>query len=248
MCTFKNIDCIRSKKGVMVLLVNIQAATDELHKAFRLLNEKFFRGELPEPAITIQTGGKRNTMGWCSRVPLWADAEGKIQLYELNIAAEYLNIDFYETMDTMLHEMVHLYNKVNGIQDVSRGGQYHNKRFRDECLRRGFYYERKQPDPKLGWSYAKITDETKRKIDSFEIDRSVFVIARNTFGTVIKGDQAGDEPEPNSNDSPQEEGGRGGKRRSHIRKYICNSCGTSVRASKKVNIRCDDCDQKMEEA
>ncbi|MEK5163189.1 SprT-like domain-containing protein [Paenibacillus sp. FSL R5-0527] len=223
-------------------MVNIEAATEELHRAFRCLNEAFFDGELSEPAITIQTGGKRSTMGWCSRSPIWLDSEGKIQLYEINIAAEYLNNDFYETMDTMLHEMVHLYNKIHGVQDVSRGGQYHNKRFRDECLRRGFYYPSNEPDKKLGWSFAKITDETKAKIDRFKINRDVFVIARNTFGTVVS--------VPAAEGGPSESGESAGKgdtqrKKSHIRKYVCPGCGNSVRASKMVNIRCDDCDEKM---
>ncbi|GIP08855.1 hypothetical protein J1TS5_10250 [Paenibacillus macerans] len=222
-------------------MVNIEAATEELHRAFRCLNEAFFDGELPEPAITIQTGGKRSTMGWCSRSPIWLDSEGKIQLYEINIAAEYLNIDLYETMDTMLHEMVHLYNKIHGVQDVSRGGQYHNKRFRDECLRRGFYYVFSEPDKKLGWSFAKITDETKAKIDQFKLNRDVFVIARNTFGTVVSAPTTeGESPETEAAGN-----GEAQRKKSHIRKYICPGCGNSVRASKVVNIRCDDCDEKM---
>lgn len=225
-------------------MVNIEAATEELHRAFRCLNEAFFDGELPEPAITIQTGGKRSTMGWCSRSPIWLDSEGKIQLYEINIAAEYLNIDLYETMDTMLHEMVHLYNKIHGVQDVSRGGQYHNKRFRDECLRRGFYYASSEPDKKLGWSFAKITDETKAKIDQFNINRDVFVIARNTFGTVVSVPAA----EGESSEAEEAAGsGETQRKKSHIRKYVCPGCGNSVRASKVVNIRCDDCDEKTVE-
>lgn len=213
------------------MMINIESATEELHKAFRLLNERFFNNELPEPAITIQTGGKRSTMGWCSTKPIWRDNEAKIRMYEINIAAEYLNIDFYETMDTMLHEMVHLYNKVNNVKDVSRGGQYHNKRFRDECLKRGFYYESNKPDKRLGWSFAKITEETKRIIDGFDINRDIFIIARNTFGN-MNGDE--------SNENEEEV-----KPKSHIRKYICPSCEISVRASKEVNIRCDDCDEIM---
>ncbi|MBA9086485.1 hypothetical protein FHR92_002963 [Fontibacillus solani] len=223
------------------MMINIESATEELHRAFRFLNKGFFSNNLPEPAITIQTGGKRSTMGWCSPEPIWLDAEGKIKMYEINIAAEFLNIDFFETMDTMLHEMVHLYNKIHGIQDVSRGGQYHNKKFRDECLRRGFYYESNEPDKKVGWSYAKISEETKAKIDKFDIDRNVFIIARNTFGNIVK-----DSPDSSDSEASGEEESEGrGKRKSHIRKYECQSCGISVRASKKVNIRCADCDEIM---
>jgi ribosomal protein S27E len=213
-------------------LINIESATDELHIAFKCMNSTFFDNVLPEPAITIQSSGKRSMMGWCSRKPIWHNAEGSIHMYEINIAAEYLNIEFYETMNTMLHEMVHLYNKIVKVQDVSRAGQYHNKRFKNECLRRGFYYDSDKPDKRLGFVFAKITDETKRKIDQFDINRDVFVIARNINAM------------PDSEDENKEDEEKP-KRKSHIRKITCPSCGNSVRASKEVNIRCDDCNEKM---
>ncbi|WP_232252091.1 hypothetical protein [Bacillus licheniformis] len=43
-------------------MTNIQAAINELHVAFKKLNDAFFNGELPEPAITIQTSGNRKSM------------------------------------------------------------------------------------------------------------------------------------------------------------------------------------------
>lgn len=214
---------------------NIEALTEELHNVYRRLNIAFFDGELPDIAITIQSGGKRSTMGWCSRQPIWFNTEGSVKLYEINISAEYLNIAFLETINTMLHEMVHLYNKVHKIKDVSRSGQYHNKLFRDECLRRGYYYESDKPDKKHGWTFAKLTAETISKVESLPINQSVFTIARNTFGTVAP------ENEEDEDQTDEEEP----RRKSHIRKIVCPSCGNSVRASKEVNIRCDDCDEKM---
>lgn len=215
--------------------MNIQMATDELHVAFRCLNEAFFEGKLPEPAITIQSGGKRSTMGWCTIKPIWGDKEGTIRLYEINIAAEYLNIEFHEIMDTLLHEMIHLYCKIHKIKDTSRKGQYHNKRFKEESLKRGFYYPVDKPDKRIGWSYSKITDETKQLIDTFPIDREVFKIARATFGQLPGGEDTA------------EEGGeeQEGPRRSHNRKYICPSCNQSVRATREVNVMCGDCMEKM---
>lgn len=34
----------------------------------------------------------------------------------------------------MIHEMVHLYCRENGIKEVSRGGKYHNVRFTKQFL------------------------------------------------------------------------------------------------------------------
>lgn len=218
---------------------NIQMATDELHVAFRCLNEAFFDGELPEPAITIQSGGKRSTMGWCTTKPIWRDTERTIQKYEINIAAEYLNIEFYETMDTLLHEMVHLYCKIKGIKDTSRKNEYHNKRFKEQCLKRGFYYESDKPDPRKGWTFAKITEETKRRIDTFPINREAFKIARATFGRLPA--------EVATEEDQQGQGDEEGSRRSSSIKWVCPSCEAWVRSSKPVNIKCADCDEIMEE-
>lgn len=45
-------------------LITIEDVTTELHKAFSIFNKTFFEGDLPTPAITIQTNGnKRNSMG-----------------------------------------------------------------------------------------------------------------------------------------------------------------------------------------
>ena len=42
--------------------------------------------------------------------------------YEINICAEHLARPFEQVAETLLHEMVHLYNLQIGVQDTSRGG------------------------------------------------------------------------------------------------------------------------------
>jgi len=220
------------KWGGARYLINIEMLTEQLYIGYRCLNEAFYANELPEVAITIQSSGKRESMGWCSREPIWRNDTGSIRLYEINIAAEFLNIEFYETMSTLHHVMIHLYCKVNGIQDVSRSGQYHNKRFKKECLLRGFYFASNKPDKRLGWSFALLTEEAKRIIDTFPIDRELFQIARKTYGRIKSPE---DSKETEEKQQP----------RSHIRKYVCPSCSCSVRASKEVHIRCEDCQEPM---
>ena len=61
-------------------------------------------------------------MGHCSVAKVWRRKED--DAYELNIAAEVLNFPIEETLDTLLHEMVHLYCRENGIQEVARNGRY----------------------------------------------------------------------------------------------------------------------------
>ncbi|OWR25677.1 hypothetical protein CDO73_26225 [Saccharibacillus sp. O23] len=214
---------------------DIQAATDELHNAFKRLNKEFFNKELPTPAITIQASGKRKALSWCSTKEIWEDKDRTIKRYELNIAAEHLNAEFMDVMESMLHEMVHLYNAVNGIQDCSRNATYHNKRFKEECERRGFLFPSLQPNPKYGWAFPILKEGTKDRIRRLRIDPDAFVIAR-TGGSndeSIEGEERAAETEKKSNSY----------------KWICPVCSLIVRSSKDdVFIICGEHNTRMEKS
>lgn len=219
---------------------NIQIATSELHNAFKRLNETFFNNELPNPAITIQTSGKRKSMGWCTTKEVWGDREGKIKLYEINISAEFLDLAFLETMDTLMHEMVHLYNTVNKIQDCSRGGTYHNKKFKKEAENRGFYFKEDTPDKRNGWYNPKLTEETKKKILTLGINEKAFVIARR--GMALHRSEEGIEGEQEGQQEEQEEE----KKKSY--RWVCPGCGLIVRSTKpNISIQCMECEEQLEE-
>ena len=89
-------------------------AVSQLEHIYNSLNADFFSGELPVPIVTVQS--KPGTMGHCSVAKVWRRKEDKT--HELNIAAEVLNYPVEETIDTMLHEMVHLFCRENGIKEV----------------------------------------------------------------------------------------------------------------------------------
>ena len=94
-------------------------AVSQLEHIYNALNTDFFDGLLPVPIITVQS--KPGTYGHCTTAKVWQRKDGGA--YELNIAAEVLNYPIEETLDTMLHEMVHLYCRENSIKEVSRGGK-----------------------------------------------------------------------------------------------------------------------------
>lgn len=79
--------------------------------------------------------------------------------HELNIGAGTLDRDIADVVSTLLHEATHLYNLQEGVQDTSRGGRYHNKRFREAAEARDLKISY---DPKIGWS---ITEPTEALID-----------------------------------------------------------------------------------
>lgn len=233
--------------------ITISDIIAELHKVFDLFNETYFEGQLPKTAITIQSNGhKRLTMGWCTTKPVWGTEDGHVQMYEINLSAEFMNQDFYETMDTLLHEMVHLFHMVTGVQDTSRKGVYHNKRFRDKVMELGFEYNEYKPHPRYGWTFARLGKEAKIRIGAMPINKEIFVIARHGYAyfralseglkpqrVTIEEDEVGQQP---AGDSSQGSGTKYGSL-----KWVCPSCSISVRSYRKeLNILCGDCNQKFE--
>lgn len=199
-------------------------AVSQLEHIFNTLNTDFFDGELPVPIITVQS--KPGTYGHCTTAKVWQRKDGGA--YELNIAAEVLNFPIEETLDTMLHEMVHLYCREHGIKEVSRGGKYHNRRFKAEAERRGLTCI---PCGAYGWNTTPgdnlVEYALSKGWNEIKIGRSSLppMIRTGSGGTAQGGAEV-----PG-----------GGKRPSSTRKLICPSCGQSVRATRHVNIVCGDC-------
>lgn len=213
----------------MKVTTKMSRAVSQLEHIFNSLNTDFFNGELPVPIITVQS--KPGTYGHSSVAKVWKRPDDNA--YELNIAAEVLNYPIEETLDTMIHEMVHLYCRENTIKEVSRGGKYHNGKFKAiaeahglTCVRCGQY----------GWN---TTPNDGLVAYALEKGWSEIRIGRASLPPMIRlgaggPAQAGAQPE-------------GGKRPSSTRKLVCPCCGQSVRATKKVNILCGDCMQPMTE-
>lgn len=189
------------------------------------MNYRFFDGALPDCAITVQSSGHRKvSMGWCTTKEVWGDKEGKIKLYEINISAEFLDDDFFETMDTLMHEMVHLYNIVHDVKDCSRNNTYHNKHFKNRAIKSGFFYPDSNPDKRYGWSFAKLSPETKEIIRSLAIDQTVFSISRKgaMFFDSLSSDSKNEVPEVAADPKSY--------------KWVCPSCVVIVRSKKRILI------------
>ena len=106
--------------------------------------------------ITIQSTPR--AYGHVTVSKAWHKSNGE-QRHELNLDAGTLDRPIEDVTATLLHEMVHLYHLQTGVQDCSRGGTYHNKKFKataEACDLRIEY------DPRIGWS---ITFPTEVLID-----------------------------------------------------------------------------------
>lgn len=196
-----------------------------LEKIFRAVNADLFGGEIEEPIITIQS--TPTAYGHCSVFKTW-QVKGEDR-HELNISADYLNRPIENTVATLIHEMTHLLNLQRGIQDCSRGGSYHNKRFKEEAEKHLINIDY---DPRIGYSVTSPTEE----LIEYIINKGFEEILMNHGNGLAIGISGG------------KSGGSGltiGPKKSSTRKLQCPVCGNSVRATKTVNIICGDCMEKM---
>lgn len=142
----------------------------ELYRAFDVFNRVFADNKLPNVVITIQESGRRNAYGWFGN-GFWTDRLAGEAVPEINLSAEYLSRGPRGLLETLLHEMAHLWNAtVADVRDCS-GGQYHNKHFKTAAERFGLHVER---DGKRGWAYTKLTDTSTQVIDELSVDESLF--------------------------------------------------------------------------
>ena len=220
----------------------------ELEELYRRTNDLFAskakRITLPV-FVTIQSRGKRRAYGWCYIVPNWVDGEDKGIAYEINIAAETLGKPLEETYTTLVHEMVHLYNCQEGIKDTAARSDRHNKKFGATCDLIGLA---NRADASLGWTthckWEESGAELHEILENYKQEgrpELLQVKRKDDKGTVWKptGGEGGDNGEGGESTSTTK------KRKSNQIKYVCPCCGTSVRATKKVNIMCADCKEIM---
>lgn len=195
-----------------------------LEKIFRALNARYFQNQLEEPIITIQSTPR--AYGHVTVGKTWI--RGQENRHELNIGAGTLNRDIEDVVATMLHECVHLWNMQEGVQDTSRGGAYHNKRFKAAAEARDLSISY---DSRIGWSITEPTD----KLLEFILEQGWEEIHMNrNEGLSIRGGG----PAAGGTAPTVSTGG-------HSRKYQCPCCKCSVRATKEVHIACLDCGEPM---
>ena len=228
-------------KRKMKQTVKTSRVAGQLEKMFRLLNNHFFNGELPEVVISLKKTVGAYGHFTCGKV--WQ--AGDERRYEINISSATLNRPIEETCATLLHEMCHLACAVgysskvldeNGkpepIKDTSNNGVYHNKKFKAMAEAHGLEVEH---HPKYGWT---ITSPGIDLLDFIEqqgwqdLQMVEGISLLDVLGTLPKGSSgAGAETRT--------------KKPSSTRKYICPKCGNSCRATKVINLICGDCMEKM---
>lgn len=142
--------------------VSLKPVIEELENLFSKFNARFFDGGLEKPVITVSPDHTRGAYGWCTGWKAWKAGEDEGH-YEINLCAEYLNRPFEETCGTLIHEMVHLQNLQDGVQDTSRSGTYHNKKFKETAEAHGLTVEKGE---KYGWHKTTLSPEALEFVQS----------------------------------------------------------------------------------
>lgn len=143
---------------------SLKPVIEELESLFSKFNTRFFAGKLEQPVITVSPDTTRGAYGWCTGWKAWQDGTKEGGYYEINLCAEHLNRPFEQTCSTLIHEMVHLKNLQDGVQDTSRSGLYHNQKFKSVAEETGALIVEK--GEKYGWHITKLSpDEAAAFVD-----------------------------------------------------------------------------------
>ena len=190
----------------------------ELYRIFHELEQNLFKKPLEEPIILIQST-KKKILGTCSVHKIWENKKvQKKEKYEITIVAESLKRKTEEIIETLLHEMIHLYCSLNDIKDTSNNYVYHNKKYKEEAENCGLEVSYQQT---IGWAVTKLKPETQKLIKKFNIKENVFDYYRKSFATSLN-------------------------KKVEYNKYGCPDCNLKLSSYKLLNLICCDCNKPLE--
>jgi len=150
-------------------------AQEVLTTAYNHFNKQFAGGELKDALITVQSVGRKRAYGWFAQ-NAWKNKDEKT-FHEINIGAEHFKRSNDDIFETLLHEMAHLWNHQNGIDDCTVT-QYHKKTFADAAKRFGLTCEKMG---RFGYAKTGLADESRKSINELTLSPDVFSIFRS-FG------------------------------------------------------------------
>lgn len=143
----------------------------------------------------------------------WKDGEKYV--HELALNPEYFSKPL-EVVDTIIHELVHVYCDQNSIKDTSRAGYYHNKKFKEVAEKFGL----KCIPTEAGWNTTPEGNEAKLE----EINKA---LPYPVTGEMVRRGTPKKRAEP--------------KERTPKHKYTCPFCGTEITHKDIIFVSCFGC-------
>ncbi|MGH3370992.1 MAG: DUF6166 domain-containing protein [Nocardioidaceae bacterium] len=143
--------------------------------------------DVPHAVVVLGSGVERGRLvklghWWGGR---WL-ADGEVR-GEVLLAGEALHLPAEQVFEVLLHEAAHGINAALDVKDASRGGRYHNKRFRTMAEQVGLDVSVMKP---YGWARTALTAETaERYADAIDRLGDAMRLAR----TIERGTQLGPE-------------------------------------------------------
>ena len=116
--------------------------------------------ELPDVVIVLGSGVERGRLvklghWWGARWEASGEARGEVLL-----AGEALHLPVEDVFEVLLHEAAHGLNAARGVKDSSRGGRYHNARYRAAAMEVGLAVVQLPPH---GWAKTILTPATAER-------------------------------------------------------------------------------------
>lgn len=169
------------------------AALGVLQKAFTFFNKTLFHNALPNVVINMAPG-KTNaktgmtTLGWFRPTSWVTYTTGLTEagedtvttspdpVHEINMCPDPLRSSPQDVLETLIHEMVHLFNCVSQIEDVRKGSQFHNKKFKCAAEDAGLEVERQG---NRGWAKTSLGTRAQAQVDAFAADNDILILQLN---------------------------------------------------------------------
>lgn len=190
--------------------------------------------EVPAAVVILASGtlGRKSGVSLGHHAPMrWVPAGGGAALSEVMVAGESLALGAEEVLNTLLHEAAHALAFSRKIQDTSRGGRVHNKRFRALAIELGLT---PPPEwcPKLGWSGMLTPEATLRRYSrQLAAIRKAATVTRRAEAQAASvapgGPQGTPEPGGHVGEPPRAGNGNGVV-------LVCAGCGRKLRQRGKA--------------
>lgn len=236
------------------------ATINVIEQIYDFLNERFFESALSKPIITIQPDEQCRALGWFVPHRIWKDGNGYSEC-EINLSANFLDRSIEDISATLLHEMCHQFAYLNDVKDYCRSGYYHNKEFAQIAMAHGLDVARVE---NKGFAHTQLNESAKTIIADLNVVNNLVYrkVTLQDIREILAGEmrQAAKKKGETVFESSEEfvaelnkrlvERQRElqvGKKPSSTRKYLCLSCGQSVRATREVDIICGKCHKAMVE-
>ena len=146
---------------------------------------------VPDAVIVLGTGVER---GRLSKLGHWWGgqwvADGTPR-GEVLLAGEALHLKPTDVFEVLLHEAAHGLNTARGVKDVSRGGRYHNAKFKATAIEVGL---RVGSMPPYGWAKTELAPATIEHYSAeiIRIGEEMRIARRLTRGATVEGTLSGD--------------------------------------------------------